>query len=135
MQAVIVFRGTENDSGQLVDDWSANLASALFNSVPGQFKEVEGVRAAYAFNTSPVAGWAWLRTRQRLHPEVMPVQDPQIIRVTQDNEALGGVRTYSNAANSMVRRFGRTDVIFDCPASRAVLTLRRARWRPKACAR
>lgn len=36
-EAVIVFRGTENDNGQFFKDWSANL-SALFGLQPKQYK-------------------------------------------------------------------------------------------------
>ncbi len=79
------------------------------------------VRAAYAFNTSPVTGWTWLRQEQAKDPTVMPVQDPPIIRVIQEGEVLGILRTFSNAANSTLRRSGRVDVALDFPSSRDVL--------------
>lgn len=79
------------------------------------------VQAAYAFNTSPVTGWTWLRQEQAKDPTVMPVQDPSIIRVIQEGEVLGILRTFSNAANSTVRRAGRVDVALDFPSSRDVL--------------
>ncbi len=81
----------------------------------------EDVQAAYAYNTSPVTGWTWLRGLHATDPGLMPVQDPKIIRIWQDAEILGMLRTFSNAANSTVRRTGRTDVSFDFPASRAVI--------------
>lgn len=77
--------------------------------------------AAYAFNTSPVTGWTWLQGLKQEDPRAVAVEDPQIIRVSQDDEALGLVRLFTNAANSTVRRSGRTDVVFDFPSSRAAV--------------
>jgi pimeloyl-ACP methyl ester carboxylesterase len=171
-QAFIVFRGTENYSGQFLPDWEANLAMAL-NLEPQQFmqaraglKEVieelkaeapgveiytaghslggsmaqlaayisKDVKIAYAFNTSPVSGWTWLRKLQHENPGevVMQRKNPPIIRVMQDDEALGFVRVFSNAANSTVRRSGRTDVALDFPSSRDVLRISKASGRLSA---
>lgn len=171
-QAFIVFRGTENYSGQLLPDWEANLAMAL-NLEPQQFVQVriglkeivrklkkdapnveiytaghslggsmaqlaaymsEDVKIAYAFNTSPVSGWTWLRKQQSENPGevVMPRKDPPIIRVMQDDEALGFIRVFSNAANSTVRRTGRTDVALDFPSSRDVLKISKVSGRLSA---
>ena len=79
------------------------------------------VETAYAFNTSPVSGWTWLRAQQAVDPEAMERQDPAIIRVMQDDELAALLRLFSNAANSTVRRAGRTDVALDFPSSRDVL--------------
>lgn len=70
------------------------------------------VRAAYTFDTSPVTAWTWLRKK-----ELIKVQDPQIIRVSNDYEALSLVRKVTNAANSAVLRTGRVDVTLTFPLS------------------
>jgi len=84
----------------------------------------EDVTAAYTFNTSPATGWAILRSQLRdvpKSPDVMQVDDPNIIRVTQEGEWLNIARVFSNAANSTVRRSNRTDVHFDFPVTRDVI--------------
>ena len=86
------------------------------------------VTAAYAFNTSPVTGWTWLQQLKMADPTADFVQDPQVIRVSQDDEALSPVRIITNAANTTVRRSGRTDVIFDFPSSRALVAEAKPRW-------
>ncbi|WP_426303973.1 hypothetical protein ACN9MJ_13220 [Acidovorax facilis] len=73
------------------------------------------ITSAYAFNTSPVNGWTWLRREGGVKRD-----DPQIIRVSQGGEFLTYLRNYTNAANSFVRRTGRMDIVFDFPASRDV---------------
>lgn len=70
-------------------------------------------RAAYAFDTSPVNAWTWMRRQKNL----IKVPDPQIIRVINDYEALSAVRKVTNAANSTVLRTGRVDVTFTFPLS------------------
>lgn len=62
--------------------------------------------------------------------KVLQNKDPAIIRVMQEDEALGFIRVFSNAANSTVRRTGRTDVALDFPSSRDVLAISEAsgRW-------
>jgi hypothetical protein len=82
------------------------------------------VTAAYVFNSSPATAWTILRSTLRKAPSdplAMQVQDPNIIRVMQDDEALGLLRTFSNAANSTIRRTGRTDLVVDFPATRRAL--------------
>jgi pimeloyl-ACP methyl ester carboxylesterase len=79
------------------------------------------VRIAYAFNSSPVSGWTWLRELQGKDPKAIENDDPPIIRVMQEDELAGFLRFFSNAANSTVRRTGRTDIELDFPSSRDVL--------------
>lgn len=86
------------------------------------------VTAAYAFNTSPVTGWTWLQQLKMADPSAEFVQDPQVVRVSQDDEALSLVRIFTNAANTTVRRSGRTDVIFDFPSSRSVVAAAKPKW-------
>lgn len=82
------------------------------------------ITAAYVFNTSPVTGWTTLSAQYRDDPAaplVMQTQDPQVIRVLQDDEVLGLVRLVTNAANTTVRRYNRSDVYFDFPSTRKVI--------------
>ncbi|WP_077032852.1 DUF6792 domain-containing protein [Pelomonas sp. KK5] len=162
LMAVIAFRGTENSSDQLTEDWWSNVAGAfgahapqydlVTTRLPGLLDDLLGkgderrhfpvyatghslggglaqhaaymnrdITAAYVFNTSPATGWTALRAAYRAPQPgkpIMQVQDPQVIRVTQDGEWLSLVRLVSNAANSAVRRSNRTNIYLDFPSTR-----------------
>lgn len=70
------------------------------------------IKAAYAFNSTPVTGWTWIHKKRR-ETQTLPHMngDPTIYRVSQRREALQSLRAVSTAANS--ERFGRSDFDFD----------------------
>lgn len=69
------------------------------------------VRQAYAFNTSPVTGWTWLRKLDPATGVTIANEDPRIVRVSQRGDGLGLLRSIASRYNA--KRFGRADVEFD----------------------
>lgn len=67
------------------------------------------ILAAYAFNTSPVTDWSYLKPLG-----LVEVTDPVIYRIHQRGEFLGNLRAITSRVNS--RRFGRSDFEFNYQA-------------------